>query len=449
MNKRLWTYALLAVMAMPSISAQTKQAWSLKDCIDYALQHNIQLKKKQMSEQTAGITRKQAKAGLLPNLNANVTQALNYRPFQESGSNYVNGGITSSASHKATESGSYSISTSWTVWDGGKRQNDIKDSELGVKSAELATSIQANSIQEQITQLYVQILYMQEAATVNETLLRQDSVVLARGEEMLRQGQISKADLAQLAAQVSSGRYDVVNTKTQIANYKTQLKQLLEISNEADIDIATVSISDEQALASIPSKAAVYAAALDSRPEIKISEIAIEQSRLATKTARAAYSPTVSMTGGLNDSHLTGNQSDFFNQVKRNFNFNIGLSVSIPILDNRQTKSAVEKAQVQEVTSQLDLLDAQKQLYTTVETYWLNATNNREKYVAAKDNVASMKAGYDLLQEQFRLGLKNIADLLTSRQNLLTAEQSMLQDKYTTVLNRALLNFYADGTVAL
>ncbi len=449
MNKRLWTYALLAVMAMPSISAQTKQAWSLKDCIDYALQHNIQLKKNQMSEQTSGITRKQAKSGLLPNLNANVTQALNYRPFQESGSNYVNGGITSSASHKATESGSYSISTSWTVWDGGKRQNDIKDSELGVKSAELATSIQANSIQEQITQLYVQILYMQEAATVNETLLRQDSVVLARGEEMLRQGQISKADLAQLAAQVSSGRYDVVNTKTQIANYKTQLKQLLEISNEADIDIATVSISDEQALASIPSKAAVYAAALDSRPEIKSSEIAIEQSRLATKTARAAYSPTVSMTGGLSDSHLTGNQSDFFNQVKRNFNFNIGLSVSIPILDNRQTKSAVEKAQVQEVTSQLDLLDAQKQLYTTVETYWLNATNNREKYVAAKDNVASMKAGYDLLQEQFRLGLKNIADLLTSRQNLLTAEQSMLQDKYTTVLNRALLNFYADGTVAL
>jgi len=335
------------------------------------------------------------------------------------------------------------------VWDGGRKKYTIQDSELGIQSAELASEVQANSIQEQITQLYVQILYMQEAVKVNETLLAQDSVVCERGREMVAQGQMSKADLAQLTAQVSSGRYDVVNTKTQIDNYKTQLKQLLEISAEDDIDIATFEVSDAQVLAPIPAKATVYAAALDRRPEIKSSQLAIEQSKLATKSAKAAYYPTISMTGGLGDSHITGGQNDFFSQMKTNFNANLGVSVSVPILDNRQTKSSVEKAQVQELTSQLDLLEAQKTLYTSVETYWLNATNNQEKYIAAKDNVASMQASYDLLQEQFRLGLKNIADLLNSRGSLLSAQQTLLQDKYTTVLNRTLLEFYQDGTINL
>lgn len=449
MNKRLWTYAFLAALASGGVTAQTSNAWSLQDCIDYALQHNITLKKSQASVQTADINVKQAKAGLLPSLNASLSQNLTYRPFQDTGGNFVNGGITSSSSDKATQSGSYGVNASWTVWNGRQTRMNIQDSELSKQSAELETETSANSIQEQITQLYVQILYMQEAVKVNEKLLEQDSIVYARGEEMVKQGQMSRADLAQLAAQVSSGRYDVVDVQTQIENYKTQLKQLLEIENEDDIDIADVPVSDEQVLALIPSKASVYAAALEHRPEIKSSQLAIEQSQLATKIAKAAYQPTVSLTAGLGDSHMTGSQTDFFSQMKTNFNATVGLSVSIPILDNRQTKSSVEKAQVQEVTSQLDLLDAKKELYTSVETYYINAVNNQEKFIAAKDNVESVQASYDLLQEQFNLGLKNIADLLTSRSSLLSAKQSMLQDKYTTVLNRTLLDFYANGTISL
>lgn len=135
--------------------------------------------------------------------------------------------------------------------------------------------------------------------------------------------------------------------------------------------------------------------------------------------------------------------------MKTNFNANIGLGISIPILDNRKTKSAIEKAQVQTFTSSLDLIDKQKQLYSTIETYWLNAVNNREKYISAKANTASMEESYNLLQEQFTLGLKNLAELLTSRGNLLSAKQTMLQDKYTAVLNRTLLEFYSGEDIEI
>jgi len=441
-KRKVLMLSLAALLATSHLRAQAQGAWSLKDCIDYALSHNIQVKRNQYAEQTAGINLSEARAGLLPSLNASLSQSLQYRPLQESAGNFVNGSVASSSSHKVTQSGSYGINAGWVVWNGGKNRLDIRDGELSQSMAALATQATANSIQEQIAQLYVQILYMQEAVKVNEELLTHDSLIYGRGREMMAQGQISRADLTQLEAQVGAGRYDVVNTRTQIANCKMQLKQLLELAPGDDIDIAATEVGEERVLALIPGKLDIYQAALALRPEVKRGETAIEQSDLGVRRARAAYMPTVSATASLGDSHMTGTQADFFAQMKNNFAANIGVSVSIPIFDNRRTRSSVERAEVERLTSQLDLQDVRKQLYSAIETYHLNATNSQQKYLAAKTNVKSQQENYALAEEQFQVGLKNIAELLTSRSNLLTARQTMLQDKYTALLNIALLDFY-------
>ena len=305
------------------------------------------------------------------------------------------------------------------------------------------TQTQANKIKEQIAQLYVQILYMVEAEKVNRVLLAQDSTICARGQQMVSVGSMSKADLAQLQSQVSQGRYNVVNVQTQIADAKVQLKQLLEIPASEAFDVQSVDVTDAEVLNSIPGKENIYASALDSRPEVKRSLLAIEQSQLSTKIAKSGYMPTISLSGGLGDSHMTGSQTNWAKQMRNNFSGTLGVTVSIPIFDNRKNKSAVERAKVAETTAQLDLQDTQKQLYQTIETYWLNATNSQAKYVAAKSSVESLTTSYELMTEQFNLGLKNIAELLNSRANLLNAQQTMLQDKYTALLNRNLLSFYA------
>lgn len=439
-----------AVSAMVSgLSAQTARVWTLRDCIDYALEHNIQLKKAKATAQSAGIDLVEAKAGRLPTLSASVTQSLQYRPFQETASSLVNGSIASSSSNKTTQSGSYGVDAAWTVWNGNKTRLNIRDAELGKEISEYESAVSANSIQEQIAQLYVQILYMQEAVKVNEALLRHDETICERGREMVRQGQMSRSDLAQLEAQASSGRYDVVNAKTQIADSKMQLSQLLELEPGDIIDIDSVSVTDAAVLAAIPDKMSVYETALSLRPEIKSGEADVARSELAVKIARAAYMPTISLTAGLGDSHMTGTRGSYFNQMKNNFAANIGVSVSIPIFDNRKTKSSVERAEISKTTAQLDLQDAQKELYKSIETYWLNAVSNREKYLSSKDNVASLQASDDLINEQFRLGLKNIVELLTSRGNLLSAKQEMLQNKYTALLNATLLKFYGGEVMEL
>ena len=417
--------------------------WSLQQCIDYALSHNVQLLKNLTTEKSKAVDVVEAKAGILPTLSASLQQGVAYRPFQENGGNFVNGGIATSAASKTTQSGSYGVDAQWVVWNGGKTKMNITNATYNQQLSSYDTQTAANKIKEQIAQLYVQVLYMSEAEKVNRTLLSQDSVICERGKEMVRVGNMSKADLAQLEAQVSQGRYNIVNVQTQIADAKMQLKQLIELPAGEAFDIVTTDVADGEVLTAIPTKENVYASALSSRPEIKRSELQIEQSKLSTKIARSAYYPTISLTGSLGDSHMTGSQQKYFSQMKNNFSTQLGVSVSIPIFDNRKTKSSVERAKLDETTAQLDLQDAQKQLYQTVESYWLNATNSQAKYVAAKSNVESLETSYNLMTEQFNVGLKNIAELLNSRSSLLSAQQQMLQDKYTALLNRNLLNFYA------
>lgn len=447
MNKVFLTFILFLLAG--GITAQERKMWTLKACIDHALKNNLQLQKKRVSQQESETDIKSAKAVLFPSLSASITQGLNYRPFQESSGNFVNGGMTTSSSNKVTESGSYGLNASWTVWNGGKNTKNIALQKLNQQISGLSTEESANSIQEQIAKIYVQILYAEEAVKVNAELLKSDETIYQRGEEMLRQGQISKSDLTQLEAQVTSGQYDLVNSQTVIAGYKLQLKQLLELNNTDEFDVEPVNITDETALKSIPNKLEIYYAALSKRPEIKSGELSIEAAKVNQKIAKASYMPTVSLTAGIGDNHMTGTNTNFLNQMKNNLSGTLGVTVSIPIFDNRQNKSNVEKATYQRLNSELDLQEKQKTLFSSVETYWLDATSNQQKYLAAKTNVKSCQSSYEQMNEQFKLGLKNIVELLESRNKLLSAQQEKLQSKYTTLLNMQLLSFYGGNSINL
>lgn len=424
------------------LTAQADNNWTLQNCIDYALQHNIQIQKSRLSEQTSQQTTAESKAALLPSLSASLSEAVAYRPFQQQGGNFVNGSVASSTSNKTIANGNYGVNASWTLWNGNQNRNTIKSNQLSEQIASLQTQQTANTIQEQIAQLYVQILYTQEAVKTNQKLLENDEQLLQRGQELLRNGKATQADVAQLQAQVDNGKYDVVNSRTQIASYKMQLRQLLQLSDTVDFNIQTPEGLDTQLIYSIPSISQVYQAALQSRPEIKSSQLAIEQSNLDLKIAQGAYSPTISLTAGLTDSHMTGTGQTIGNQLRDNFDGQIGVNISIPIFDNRKRKTTLEKAKINQLNSQLDLQDNQLNLRNTIESYWLEATNNKQKYEASKSQVKSQQTSYELVSEQFKQGKQNIAQLLESRTSLLSAEQTMLQSQYTTLLNITLLKFY-------
>ena len=435
----------MTLMLTASVTAQAK-TWTLQECIEYAMQHNITLQRAKLQQQSAKEDVSQSKAALLPSLNASTSHNLGYRPWQSSGITTVTNGTVNTKVDKTSYNGSYGLNASWTVWNGNRNRNQVKLNKLSEEQAELQIQETANSIQEKIAQLYVQILYLEEAVKVNEESLKTSKMNEDRGREMVEVGKMSKADLAQLTAQRSTDEYNIVSAQTQVRNYKLQLKQLLEITGEEEFDIATPAIiqtTDELALEEVPSLASVYEQALATRPEIQSAEMAVKSSDVSIDIAKAGRMPTVSLQASASASTNSLANNGWGDQMKSNFNSGAGVSVSVPIFDQRQTRTNVNKARIQRESNLLALQDQQKQLYQTIENYWLDATNNQQKFRAAKVTVESEQQSYDLLQEKFNVGLTNIVELMTGKDRLLVAAQNCLQSKYVTILNLQMLKFYA------
>ena len=444
MNKRFGKVLIGAILATIPSGIYAKQ-WTLKECINYALENNISLQKTQIKKASANEDYLQSKAALLPSLSASSSQNVSYTPWVTSG---ISGeGFTKSSVDKVYYNGSYSVMGNYVIWNGNKNRNQVKLNKLTYEAAALDSATLAQNLQEQIATLYIQICYSTEAIKVNQESYKSSLENENRGKEFVKNGKMSQADLAQLTAQRAQDEYNIVAAESNVKNYKRQLKELLQITNDEAFDIVIPSTTDSQALASIPALNSVYASALDNRPEIKSYQNMIDQSNLNIDIAKAGKMPTISANAGVSTSSTSMNKTGWGTQIKQNFNLGGGVSISIPIYDNRATKTAINKANLQKQSSMLDLKNEQTKLYSTIENYWLQANTNQSQFKAAKVSTESAKTSFELLNEQFKLGLKNIVELRTGKDNLLKAQQNELQAKYLTILNLGMLNFYKNGKV--
>ena len=423
-----------------SVSAQ--ESWGLQDCIDYALKNNIQIQKNRINEEKGDVALWNRKGALFPSLSFSTNQNMGYRPFTQVMS-IVQGDQVTSTSSNVTYQGSYGLNASVTLWNGGINYKNIKEQALQNEITKLQTEQSELSIQEQIAQLYVQIMYTKEALKVNEELLKTAQAQYDRGVEMQKQGQMAKADVVQLEAQLSSAKYDIANSQAQLENFKRQLKSVLELDINSDFNIKGDIPTDEKVLAVIPSKLDAYNRALESRPEIKGAELGIDAANMQLDIAKRAHYPTVRASASLGSNHSSGSQNNWGTQMKSNLSVSAGVTVSVPIFDNRQIASNIRNAKLNQVNSQLDLKDKKTALSNTIEQYWINANSNQQSYLAAKARVKSQEASYELLNEQFQNGLKSTVDVLQGRDNV------MLQSKYTTLLNIQLLKFYTGEQIDL
>ena len=444
MNGSLRNGMFALLIAAAPLATQAKQ-WSLKDCIDYALANNISLQKTQLTKASAQEDYLQSKAALLPSLNASTSQSVNYTPWVASG--ISSDGFSRASIDKVYYNGTYSVAGNYTIWNGNKNKNQVKLNKLVAEAAELDSATQAVKLQEQIATLYVQILYSTEAIKVNQESYTSSLQNEERGKEMVKIGKMSQADLAQLTAQRAQDEFNIVQAESNVKNYKRQLKELLQITSDEAFDINVPNTTDAMALDAIPALNGVYAAALENRPEFKTFQNQLAQNDLTIQIAKAGKLPTISANAGVSTSSTSMNNKAWGTQLKTNFNMGGGISVSVPLFDNRTTKTQVNKALLQRESIQLDLKNQQTQLYSTIEKYWLQASTNQSQFKAAKVSSESAQTSYDLLSEQFKLGLKNIVELRTGKDNLLKAKQNELQAKYMTILNLNILKFYKDGHI--
>ena len=429
------------------VTTSEAKRWTLNECIDYAIANNISLRKTSLQRMSATEDILQSQANLFPTLNGSTSHNVTYRPWPQNGQESVQNGYVVSSVDKVYYNGSYGVNLNWTVWNGGINKNTVRLNRLTEQQAELDSAITANSIQEQILQLYVQIVYSTEAIKVFEKNLETSRYNEERGKAMVENKLMSKADLSQLTSQRAQDEYSIVESQSNLRGYKRQLKQLLQIVDDEDFDVVTPETTDEMALQPIPTISDVYISSLNNRPEIENAKVGIESSNLSIKMAKAQRLPTLGLNATFGTNTTSMNSNAWGTQLKNNFALGAGLTLSIPIFDGRKTKTAVNKALIQREQYLLSLEEKQTELHSTIENYWLQATNNQSKFIAAKEVTKSAQESYDMLSGKYKESIINIVELMTGRDKLLSAQQNELQSKFLTILNIEMLEFYKNGTL--
>lgn len=429
MRRKLWI-GCIALLGWQLAAAQDSlKVWTLGECLDYALENNIQLRQSRNDYLSGVEDTKEAKAALFPSLAASATQGYTNYP-------------SSNAVDRNSYTGTYGLNAGMTLYEGGKLRTAVKQQQVQNRIDALAVEESANDIRIAIVQAYMQCLYAAEAVTVNRSTAEASKARRDRAEAMWQAGSISKVDFAQLESQYVSDEYQVVVARTSLDNYKLQLKQLLELDITEEMNLAAPAIQESEVLSALPAKAEIYATALDAMPEIKRGELGVESAELGIKQARAGFFPSVSLSAGIGTGHMSGGGFESGSQVWNRFNENIGLSVSIPIFSNRKNRTAVNKARIAVSNSYLERQNLEKQLLREVESAYLDAVSAQSQYTAAREKQRYAQQSYDLTDEQFRVGMKNTVELITAQNELTAARQELLQAKYMALLGIELLDIY-------
>ncbi|MCC8096863.1 MAG: TolC family protein [Tannerellaceae bacterium] len=426
---------LLCILSFTATAQETQVVWTLQECLEYALENNIQLNQNRINYLSGQEDVLLAKAQLFPSLSGTANQ------------NYTNYPARNSESSHHSYSGNYGVNTNWTLFNGNRRRINIQQQELQNELQELTVEQTEYDILIALVQNYMQVLYAYEAIRITENTVEVSETERDRAMQLLNAGSISRVDLAQLESQYSNDKYQLVVAQTNLGNYKLQLKQLLELDINQQIEIIKPEITEEDILAPLPKKEIIYATSLEVIPDVKSSLLALDIAELEVKRARGGYLPTISLNAAIGTGHLSGTEYTFGNQIWNRFNESVGLSISVPIFSNRENKTAVNKARFAVSNSQLDVMNTQNQLLRTVEGIYLDATSAQSQYLAALERLAAVEESYDLTQQQFFLGMKNTLELLTEKNNYLSAQQEVLQSKYMAIMSKELLNIYQNKPV--
>lgn len=441
MKRKLWMYCA-ALLVCQSVSAQDSvKQWTLQECLDYALENNIQLQKSRNDYLSGVEDTKMAKAARLPSLSVTSSQGFtNYPSASASFSDSHSGSYGFSSRNSYT--GTYGINAGLTLYNGGKLQTAVKRQNLQNQIDALSVEESANDIRVAIVQAYMQALYAREAVEIAINTAKTSEAQRDRAREMFQAGSISQVDLAQLESQYQSDAYQVVVARTSLDNYKLQLKQLLELDITDQIELSVPEINESAVTRVLPDKTQIYATATENMPEIKRGELAVEAADLDIRQARAGFYPSLGLTASVGTGHMSGNHYESGSQIWNRFNENVGLSLSIPIFSNRQNRTATNKARIAAASSRLDQQDLLKTLLREVETAYLDAVSAQSQYVAANEKERYARQSYELTDEQFRVGMKNTVELITAQNEWSAAQQEVLQAKYMALLNMELLNIY-------
>ena len=436
-------FILVVLAALISQPAHAQQQWSLKQCCDYAVEHNITIKQQENQCRKQEIQLSNAKNQRLPDLSGSANQNFSFGRGLTAENTYTN---------TNTSSTSFSLGTSVPLFTGFQIPNNIKLNQLNLEAATQDLEKAKNDIRTQVAQAYVQILYNMEMADVAHRQVSIDSAQVTRLQALLNIGRASEAELAQQKATMAQGQLTATQADNNLQLAILSMTQLLELPTPEGFSVVRPTVSETPgSTSSIATPDEIFADALSTKPEIQAQQLRLRGTENSIKIAQAGYYPTLSFSAGLGSNYYktSGFKADgFAKQIKNNFSQYLGFNLSIPIFNRFQTRNSVRSAKIDRENQTLQLDNTKKSLYKEIQQVYYNAVAANQKLSSSIQANQSSETAFRLTQAKYEQGKATITEFNEAKNNYLKSESDLTQARYEYVYQQALIRFYQGAEIA-
>jgi outer membrane protein len=461
---------LIAVIWATPLKAQKNGAtFTLQQCVELALNNNINVQQRELNIKTANADKLQSRLALLPSLNGNVTNNYN--------SGFAIDPSTNSSQRNITfRSNNFSLNSSITLFNGFQNTNNVRLQQTNQRAVSLEVVAAKNNLSLQVANTYMQVLLNTEVLQARLLQAQTTREQLKRQQKMYDLGSINKVKLLQVKAQLTNEESQAVTAQAQLDQSYLTLWQLVNITPDTFNKVAPPDPSLQISEQTIKSANAIYEEFLSRSPEALAAKEREKAARLSYFMASGGRSPRLTLSGGVNSFYTTqskrgvgtptqnlrpiGVDSDgnpiyttfftypgsevtpFDDQFNTNLGKSLGFTLSVPIFNGWQVNTNIQKQRINQTNAQLTRKQTELDVYKNVQQAYLDLTSAEKKFIAAKDNFDANKEAFLLAESQFNLGALNTADFINTKNQYLQAETSMLQSKYELLFRKKVIDFY-------
>ena len=428
-------FILVVVAALYAQPVNAQQQWSLKQCCDYAVEHNITIKQQENQCRQQEIQLSNAKNQRLPDLSGSAGQNFSFGRGLTAENTYTN---------TNTSSTSFSLGTSVPLFTGFQIPNNIKLNQLNLQAATQDLEKAKNDIRTQVAQAYVQILYNLEMADVAHRQISIDSAQVARLQALLNIGRASEAELAQQKATMAQSLLTATQADNNLQLAILAMTQLLELPTPEGFSVVRPEVGTEDGN-TIVTPDEIYAEALTTKPEVQAQQLRLRATENSIKIAQSGYYPTLSFSAGLGSNYYktSGFKADgFADQIKNNFSQYLGFNLSIPIFNRFQTRNSVRSAKIERENQTLQLDNTKKALYKEIQQVYYNTVAASQKLQSSRQASQSSETAFRLTQVKYEQGKATITEFNEAKNNYLKSSSDLTQARYEYLYQQALILFY-------
>lgn len=441
---------LFCFLAM-SGSIRAQKTWSLQECIDYAIENNLQVKRQELNVKYYKNNYGQSYFNTLPSINAQVNENFSSgQSFDYFKTSYVDQNVWQ---------GIVSLNSSVPLFQGLQNYNNILMSKYEFLKSQSDLEKSKNDISLQLALAYLQVLFTKELVDVSRSKLEVTSLQAERTRKMLEVGNVAQGEYLQIKAQESNDKTSLINAENNLDIAYLDLTQLLDLDSVGGFDVVIPQTIEIELLAPLEPVNNIYAKALEYMPQIKSSELALKSAERQLAMAWGQISPTVNLTGNLSTFYSTSADDPLnlnpdakylaADQLKDYYNKGIGIGISIPVFNRLQVKNSISNARLQLADSKLQLDLTKMALYKEVQQSHADAEAAREKYYSSMEAVKYNDESFKYTSQKYEVGIVNSVDYNVAQNNLITAKSNMLQAKYEYIFKLKILDLYMGKAITL